>query len=257
MPDRRPASTPGARFSPVKADASEEIARRIRAHLEQHGLRPGVRIGTEQTLAREFGVSRPTLREALRLLSASHLIRVGRGRAGGVFVANTPNEGMSRTLSESIATMLATDSVSLHQLLDARQFLEVPLAGMAAEHASEPTVDALERAVADAEGRDPAGDEFRLADTRFHRALAVAAGNELLVAFTSWTLDVLQPSLVERLGPALDGDAIVDQHRAILRAVRRRQGEAARRAMARHLGYMRTLLVEVDGDGTPLDAPGR
>jgi GntR family transcriptional regulator, transcriptional repressor for pyruvate dehydrogenase complex len=247
MSDRKPAPAPSGRFSPVTSDASEQIAHRIRAYLEQNGLQPGMRIGTEQTLAQEFGVSRPTLREALRLLSASHLIRVSRGRAGGVFVANTANEGMSRNLSESIATMLAAESVSLHQLLEARQFLEVPLAGMAAANADEQTIRDLEAAIADAEGGDPAEDEFRLADARFHRVLAVAAGNELLVAFTSWTLDVLQPSLVEYLGSAMDGDAIIDQHRAILRAVRRGQSEAAQRAMARHLGYLCGLLTELDG----------
>ena len=69
--------------------ASEEIAALIRRWLEEQRLQPGERIGTEQEMADEFGVSRPTLREALRLLSASHLIRVGRGRTGGIFVAST------------------------------------------------------------------------------------------------------------------------------------------------------------------------
>ena len=63
--------------------ASEQIALEIRRYLEEQRLQPGERIGTEQELADEFGVSRPTLREALRLLSASQLIRVGRGRSGG------------------------------------------------------------------------------------------------------------------------------------------------------------------------------
>ena len=62
--------------------ASEEIAGQIRRWLEEQRLEPGERIGTEQEMADDFGVSRPTLREALRLLSASHLIRVGRGRTG-------------------------------------------------------------------------------------------------------------------------------------------------------------------------------
>ena len=64
------------------ADASEQIALQIRHYLEQKGLRPGDRIGTETELAAEFGVSRPTLREALRLLASSHLIRVDRGAGG-------------------------------------------------------------------------------------------------------------------------------------------------------------------------------
>ena len=81
--------------------ASEQIAAQIRRWLEQQQLQPGDRIGTEQELADEFGVSRPTMREALRLLSASHLVRVGRGRTGGIFVARTPSEGMGRNLSAS------------------------------------------------------------------------------------------------------------------------------------------------------------
>src|SRR3954447_7503510 len=95
------------RFPRARTDASEQIAMEIRRYLERRGLQPGDRIGTEQELAAEFGVSRPTLREGLRLLASSHLIRVGRGRSGGIFVARTPNEGMSRNVSESIATMLA------------------------------------------------------------------------------------------------------------------------------------------------------
>ena len=114
------------------------------------GSQPGDRIGTEQELATEFGVSRPTLREGLRLLASSHLIRVGRGRAGGIFVARTPGQGMSLNVSESISMMLATDTVSLGELLDARMFLEVPLAGLAAANATEETADALQAAIDEA-----------------------------------------------------------------------------------------------------------
>jgi DNA-binding FadR family transcriptional regulator len=91
---------PGDGFPRTRSDASELIALEIRRYLERHELQPGDRIGTEQELAAEFGVSRPTLREGLRLLASSHLIRVGRGRSGGIFVARTPNEGMSRNVSE-------------------------------------------------------------------------------------------------------------------------------------------------------------
>src|SRR4051794_3561165 len=97
------ASRPGSNFHPPAPGASEQIAVQIRRYLDERHLQPGDRIGTEQELADEFGVSRPTLREALRLLSASQLIRVGRGRTGGIFVARTPSEGMTRNLSESIA----------------------------------------------------------------------------------------------------------------------------------------------------------
>src|SRR3954454_15355523 len=107
---------PGGPFEPPSPGASEQIARQIRRYLEEQHLSPGDRLGTEQELADEFGVSRPTLREAVRILGSAHLVRATRGPGGGVFVASTANEGMSRTLSESIATMLETNDVSLRQL---------------------------------------------------------------------------------------------------------------------------------------------
>lgn len=197
-------------------------------------------------MAEEFGVSRPTLREALRLLAGSHLIRVSQGRRGGIFVATTPNEGMSRSVSESIATMLATKSVSLTELMEARMLLEVPIARLAAAHATEQTVRDLQAAIADAEGHPPESDEFRLADARFHEVLAHTAGNDVLVAFTRWTLEVLQPSLIEHIGSRLDGARIIDQHWEIVRGVQRGRPAATENAMRRHLEYVASVLHDVD-----------
>src|SRR3954452_6060523 len=142
MAHPQPAS--GDRFPRARTDASEQIAMEIRRYLERQGLQPGDRIGTEQELASEFGVSRPTLREALRLLAGSHLIRASQGRGGGIFVANTAGEGMGRHMSEAIGAMLATESVSLYDLLEARMVLEVPLAGLAAASTGPETIEKLE-----------------------------------------------------------------------------------------------------------------
>jgi GntR family transcriptional regulator, transcriptional repressor for pyruvate dehydrogenase complex len=229
------------------AHASEHVALEIRRSLERRGLQPGDRIGTEQVLADEFGVSRPTLREALRLLASSHLIRVGRGRSGGIFVANTPREGMTRNVSESISTMLATDSVSMEQLLDARIFLEVPLAGLAARHADATTDERLQAALDDQSGHPPGSEPFNSADARFHQTLAEAAGNELLLAFTGWTLEVLQPTLVVEISDHVDAAQIMAQHGAILAGVRARDPAAAEAAMRAHLEYLRDVLRVAGG----------
>src|SRR3954468_6111143 len=238
---------PQPRFAPASVDASHQIALEIRRYLEREGLQPGDRIGTEQELAAEFGVSRPTLREGLRLLASSHLIRVGRGRAGGIFVARTPNEGMSRNVSESIAMMLATESVSLHQLLDARLFPEVRLAGRAARTAGADAAARLQEAINDAEENAPGTEPFNSADARFHRILAEAAGNPLLQAFTGWILEILQPNLVTHISGAVKGEDIMRQHREIQRAVRRRQPAAAERGSHAHIEYLQTVLRSLEG----------
>jgi GntR family transcriptional regulator, transcriptional repressor for pyruvate dehydrogenase complex len=229
-----------------RPDTSQEIAYAIRRNVADRGLRPGDRIGTEQELATAYGVSRPTVREALRLLAGAHLIRASQGRGGGIFVDSTPGEGIGRNLSDSIAMMLSTENISLQELLQARVVLEVPLAGLAARHATPETVHELEAAIAIQEAA-VAGDEvFSAADSRFHQTIAAAAGNDLLVAFTRWILDVLLPQLIAYIGPSLSGDDIIAQHRAILRAIRRGQPAAAERAMGDHLGHLATVLNTLD-----------
>ena len=231
-----------------RPDTSQEIAYAIRRAVADRGLRPGDRIGTEQQLATTYGVSRPTVREALRLLAGSHLIRASQGRGGGIFVASTPGEGMAQNLSESIAILLSTESVSLRELLQARVVLEVPLAGLAARHANPDTVRELEAAIAIQESA-VAGDEvFSAADSRFHQTIAAAAGNDLLVAFTRWILDVLLPHLIDYIGPALAAEDIIAQHRAILRAIRRGQPAAAERAMRDHIAHLSTVLATLEAD---------
>jgi GntR family transcriptional regulator, transcriptional repressor for pyruvate dehydrogenase complex len=161
---------------------------------------------------------------------------------------------MRRNVSESIAVMLETRDVSLLELVDARISLEVPVAGLAAQHATDGVAAALLAAIGEAEGNHPASEAFRVADARFHRVIATAARNRVLRAFTSWTLDVLQPSLIDTIGASVDGAAILDQHRAIQRAIRLRQPAAAQRAMRRHLEYLSELVRSLD-TATPMGEP--
>jgi GntR family transcriptional regulator, transcriptional repressor for pyruvate dehydrogenase complex len=225
--------------------ASEQVAIQIQHYIQEEGLGPDDFLGREEDLASEFGVSRPTLREALRLLSASHLIRVGRGRTGGIFVASTPSEGMSRNVSESIALMLAAQSISMEELVDARLSLEVPIAGRAAVNADDEVCERLEAAIEAAVGHKPGTPPFNAADSSFHQILAEAAGNDLLRALTAWILEVLQPSLVAHISVKVEAEEILSQHRAILRAVRRRQRGAAEKAMQAHIEYLAGVLREI------------
>jgi GntR family transcriptional repressor for pyruvate dehydrogenase complex len=230
---------------------SEGVADRIRVHIQTEELLPGHRLGREEDLAREFGVSRPTLREALRLLSSAHLIRASKGPGGGIFVAATPEQGIGMSVSESVASMLEAQSIDVHELIETRLLLEVPLAGLAAQRANENDVQALETVLAELE-RSMDEPEFGTADAKVHRLVADIAGNRLAASFTDWIVDVLQPRLREMIAPAVVESVVAEQHRDMIQAIRRGDPTAAERAMREHLVYLSdlvTALAEPEADG--------
>jgi DNA-binding FadR family transcriptional regulator len=223
--------------------------------VRNEGLAPGDFLGREEDLAAEFGVSRPTLREALKLLSSGNLIRATKGPGGGIFVAHTAEQGMGRSLSDAIAMMLETESVSLHELLDARVLLEVPLAGLAAYQPDEETLTRLRAAVAAAAAELDNVEVVSAADAEIHQTIAAAAGNRMIQALTTWIFEVLQPSLVEVLEPAIVHSAIVEQHEALVAAVEKGDPARAERAMKDHLLYLRDVLSMVQEE-PPQEAAG-
>jgi GntR family transcriptional regulator, transcriptional repressor for pyruvate dehydrogenase complex len=215
--------------------ASEQVAVQIQHYIQDEHLQPGDFLGREEDLAAEFGVSRPTLREALKLLASGKLIRASKGPGGGIFVAHTADEGIGLSLSDAIGMMLETGSVSLEELLDARLLLEVPLVGLAANQADEDQLARLRAAL-----REPA--ERAAADADFHKAIAAAAGNRMLQALTGWVYDVVQPSLNRELEGALLESVVDEQHEELLNAIEKGDAARAERAMKDHLLYLRDVL---------------
>jgi GntR family transcriptional regulator, transcriptional repressor for pyruvate dehydrogenase complex len=235
----------GSRSSARRAirAASEQVAVEIQHYIQEQGLGPDDFLGREEDLAAEFGVSRPTLREALRLLASGNLIRATKGPGGGIFVARTAEEGMSRSLSDAIAMMLETGTVTLDELLDARLLLEVPLAGLAAYQPDDETIKRLRAIVERAAAAGPDdSDTFAETDMEIHRTLATAAGNRMIQALTDWIFEVLQPSLIDVLQPAIVQSAVLEQHQALLAAVERGDPVRAERAMKDHLLYLQDVL---------------
>jgi GntR family transcriptional regulator, transcriptional repressor for pyruvate dehydrogenase complex len=228
--------------------ASEQVAVLIQHHIQRESLGPDDFLGREEDLAAEFGVSRPTLREALKLLASGNLIRANKGPGGGIFVARTAADGISQSLSDSIAMMLETGAVTLDELLDARLMLEVPLAGHAAHRADGALVSRLREAVeAEAAAEPDDLDALAAADGEVHRTIAAAAGNRIAEALIGWVFEVLQPSLVATLHGAILPSAIVEQHEALLTAMEKGDAARAERAMKDHLLYLRDVLRMVEG----------
>jgi DNA-binding FadR family transcriptional regulator len=239
----------GSANAPASPSTSQVVAERIRNFVADERLKPGDRLGREEDLAREFGVSRPTLREALRLLSSEHLVRAAKGPGGGIFVAATPEQGIGLSVSAAVATLLDANRIELDELLETRMLLEVPLAGLAAARASEDDVVVL-RALVE-EVKAAATDHARTldADARVHHLIAQIADNRLAGAFTEWIVDVLQPRLASVIEPAVVVSVIADQHRDLLEAIARGNPGAAERAMREHLVYVRDVVNAVQAVG--------
>lgn len=230
--------------------ASEQVAIQIQHAIQADGMAPGDFLGREEDLARDFGVSRPTLREALRILASGNLVRANKGPGGGIFVAHTADQGISVSLSNAIAMMLETGAATLEELLDARLILEAPLAGLAAYNADDEAKARL-RAAVEAEAATDAGDPESLgvADAEIHRTVAAASGNRMLQALVGWVFEVLQPQLVAKVHGTVVQSAVIDQHQALLRAVERGDSARAERAMKDHLLYLRDVLRMVEERG--------
>jgi DNA-binding FadR family transcriptional regulator len=222
--------------------ASDKVAAQIRAHVSSARLRPGDRLGREEDLARQFGVSRPTLREALRLLASSHLIRASKGRGGGIFVDATPEQGIARSVSESVADMLSSRVIDIDELLESRLLLEVPLAGLAALRATDEDLAEL-RTLAEATPEE--WTEIGEIDDQLHAVIARTAGNRLVAAFVQWVAEVLQPTIRELIAPVVVEDVAHQQHEDIVRAIERGDPDAAESAMREHIVYVQDLVSMV------------
>ena len=229
--------------------ASEQIAIAIQERISEEELQPGDRLGTEEQLAAQYSVSRPTLREALRILSSGGLVRPVSGPRGGILVARTPEESVGRRVSDSIALLLDLEGTSIEELLEAREMLEVPLARFAATRAGAETLSELRAALAAGEAAAAAGQPVCAADSRFHRAIASASGNRITASVMDWAFEVLQPRLTELIGPQLEPSVTLDQLRSVLRAVEAGDPGAAEDAMRAHLGYLTQLVSAVKAPG--------
>jgi GntR family transcriptional regulator, transcriptional repressor for pyruvate dehydrogenase complex len=213
--------------------------------MQSEGLRPGDRLGREQDLAERFGVSRPTLREALQALAAAHLIKASMGPGGGIFVAATPEEGIGHSVSAAVASMLKADSLSIEELLETRLLVVVPLAGLAAQRATDDDIASLEDAIEASSVALDGGGDIQEMDAAVHRMVAEIAGNRLAAAFTTWIVDVLQPSIHALVAQALVEQVVIEQHRDLLRAIARGEPNSAERAMREHLTYVADVIDAV------------
>jgi GntR family transcriptional regulator, transcriptional repressor for pyruvate dehydrogenase complex len=231
----------GAYLSPVSsARASQQIVDQIVALLRSGRLAPHDRLPSERQLAAEFGVSRVTVRDALRILEAQGLMSVKVGASGGAFVTAPSSEVIGDRLND----LLTLSPIDPDQVAEARLVMELGIVDLALTRATEEDIEAL-RAVCERAERSLAdGDYDRTTAERFHARLAEAAHNVAVTRMAESFRGPLRMAALRAREPAVDAhQRSVEDHRELVEAIARRDRESARAVMGRHL--TRGTTVEV------------
>lgn len=170
-------------FKTVKQNkAYQDVVEQIQEAIMEGTLKPGSQLPAERELKEQFGISRGTLREALRVLEQKGLIEIRTGVAGGSII----REVNSENLSENLGLLIRNRAVSLRDLAEFREGMEGSVAALASQRATEQDRTMLAGLLRDAgrylkEGRK-GWDAFVRTDEQIHLALARMSGNQLFIA---------------------------------------------------------------------------
>ena len=207
-----------------------QIAEQVRALITSGEFTPGSRLPAERDLAKQMGVSRPSVREALIALEVEGYVEVRVG--SGVYVLGKG--------TEPAAAKLPADSGPF-ELIRARWVIESECAALAAKKATKAQVRAMEEALDEMEAARDKGVMPLDADRQFHLRMAEATGNSALAMVVKNLWDQRTGPLFLRLEHHFDTPALwtvaIKEHREIVAAIARRDASGARAAMRRHMNH--------------------
>lgn len=212
----------------------EQVEAELREAILSGTFQEGEKLPNETALARQFSVSRTTLREALRALAASGLIFKVPGVAGGSFVRSVDHHALETVLGDSLQNVLRLGSVTHDEVQQMRELLELPAAAMAAGHRDAQDLERFEQVLGrerEADAADPALPDL---DISFHSAIAEASGNRVLASVVAALHRVTRPGNDLGVSPDAARETAA-QHRAIADAIEAGDPAAAVAAMEAHL----------------------
>ncbi|WP_028924809.1 FadR/GntR family transcriptional regulator [Pseudonocardia acaciae] len=219
----------------------QQVEEQIRELIFSGELQGGERLPPEAELARQFEVSRTTVREALRSLSTQNLIDKHPGAGGGSFVRRINYEALGAQLQESLHNLLTLGTLDAEEVAMVRQYLEVPSTRLAAEHRTDDDLRTLREIVERQRTISVDDPEVPELDKRFHAAIAKASRNRVLASFVHALHQETEPVHYLALSPEV-GRETVRQHQQIVKAIDARDADAAEKAIVAHLTYLREHL---------------
>jgi DNA-binding FadR family transcriptional regulator len=222
--------------------ASDVLADRLRELILDEGLPEGTPLPTERELVAQSGLSRGSVREALRVLETEGLIVTKAGRNGGSAIRRPSRESISR----SFELFLRSHGVRFDAVIEARESVEPAAARLAAQHRTDEDIAEITQIQQEMESISDNTAKFAKANLKWHLAVVKASKNELLIAF----LDAIsRPIYAATEYPSLNTvelrREVIRVHRRVLEAIVERDGDAAFRRMERHINAYRQMANKV------------
>jgi len=219
---------------------AEHVAQQLLERIIDAKLKPGSSFATEAELLSQFNVSRPTMRESLKLLEGQGVLELRPGPGGGIVV----REPSPDLLAYGLSVFLRLHEVPFATVIKAREVIEPALAYEAAVNGSEEDFAELEASIARMKTLDaPSQQEAFIDENRvFHGVIARASGNKVLEVF--WvTISILAHGEHHGIRYSIGNQAhVIKAHERILKACRRRDGDAAAAAMDEHVSGLEHLV---------------
>ncbi|MES2978540.1 MAG: FadR/GntR family transcriptional regulator [Pseudomonadota bacterium] len=211
---------------------SDVLANELRRQILTGALPVGTPLPAERELVAQTGLSRGSVRDALRILEAERLVITRPGRYGGS-VANKPDD---ESLKRSISIFVHGRGITLLSLLQTREAIEPALAALAAKNHTADDLEQLRAATQRVEDAYLDPPLFLRENVNWHMAIAAASHNELLRAFLlSISNMVYQASAIEDFASDEVRKQVMHAHRRIFEPIAARDADLAERRMARHL----------------------
>lgn len=235
-----------ARVQPAYA----QVAEQLREVIIKGEIAPGERLPVESDLSGLFGVSRSTVREALRTLSSQNLVTTKRGVNGGTFVAEPKAEHIGSYLEATLGLLSGAEVVDVDEMLEARELLEVPAARFAAERRTEEKLDVIEETLATTPEQVDMAHLYE-GHKGFHLAVMEAANNRLMEVMARPIFSVLRTRFLRDQAPKKFWNRVSDEHKGIFEAIREGDEGLASKLMFEHLEHLRGMYRRIDRVNRP------
>lgn len=223
---------------------TEQIADYLKQLIIHGDFKQGIKLPTENELAEKFLVSRQSVREALKLLVSAGLITSKPGRNGGHYVASLTDEAIEYNFGEFVKLTLTLQGFSLEEVIEMRNIIEIRASQLAALRRTSEQLDAMAESISYLTNEPLSDLEFYKSDFIFHKRVAHATNNRLLIMSVDSLSYTLAPLFkYKKCHPSLKNSLIEELH-AIYLAIKTRDPNKAAKKMCQHLKHFGRFFEE-------------